>query len=222
MSENIEVISVVDKFLEHPRVYHFTNLDKPKIYISSADFMTRNIENRVEVATPIYDYNLQQQIINFACLTNFVALRGGAIKKEQMLSGDMADIFSNLYLGICVNYYQSKYKTNEKLTKYIIQNITNENQIKINKIIDNLAYEKYLLLHLKKNIIPITYENERQIFKEIMQDPVILENIKKNIHIFGILEDMENISKLQKSSKEYQELHDKIINVGEHDYKKLI
>ena len=64
MSENIEVISVVDKFLEHPRVYHFTNLDKPKIYISSADFMTRNIENRVEVATPIYDYNLQQQIID--------------------------------------------------------------------------------------------------------------------------------------------------------------
>ena len=54
-----------------------------------------------------------------------------------MLSGDMADIFSNLYLGICVNYYQSKYKTNEKLTKYIMQNITNENQIKINKIIDN-------------------------------------------------------------------------------------
>jgi len=165
---------------------------------------------------------LEQQIINFACLTNFVALRGGAIKKEQMLSGDMADIFSNLYLGICVNYYQSKYKTNEKLTKYIIQNITNENQMKINKIIDNLGYEKYLLLHLKKNIIPITYENERQIFKEIMQDPVILENIKKNIHIFGILEDMEKISKLQKSSKEYQELHDKIINVGEHHYEKLI
>ena len=47
MSENIEVISIVDKFLEHPRVYYFTNLDKPKIYISSADFMTRNIENRV-------------------------------------------------------------------------------------------------------------------------------------------------------------------------------
>ena len=94
--------------------------------------------------------------------------------------------------------------------------------MKINKIIDNLGYEKYLLLHLKKNIIPITYENERQIFKEIMQDPVILENIKKNIHIFGILEDMEKISKLQKSSKEYQELHDKIINVGEHHYEKLI
>ena len=62
MSENIEVISVVDRYLEHPRVYHFTNAGTPKIYISSADFMTRNIENRVEVAAPIYDTDLQRQI----------------------------------------------------------------------------------------------------------------------------------------------------------------
>ena len=48
--------------------------------------------------------NLQinQQIINFACLTNFVALKGGLIKREQMLSGDMADIFSNIYLALSV------------------------------------------------------------------------------------------------------------------------
>ena len=62
ISENIEVISVVDRYLEHPRVYHFTNGGTPKIYISSADFMTRNIENRVEVAAPIYDTDLQRQI----------------------------------------------------------------------------------------------------------------------------------------------------------------
>ena len=62
MSENIEVISVVDRYLEHPRVYHFTNGGTQKIYISSADFMTRNIENRVEVAAPIYDTDLQRQI----------------------------------------------------------------------------------------------------------------------------------------------------------------
>ena len=62
MSDNIEVISVVDKYLEHPRVYQFINGGSPKTYISSADFMTRNIENRVEVATPIYDVELQRQI----------------------------------------------------------------------------------------------------------------------------------------------------------------
>tara|TARA_A100001011_G_scaffold398072_1_gene501235 strand:- start:3005 stop:5062 length:2058 start_codon:yes stop_codon:yes gene_type:complete len=64
MSENIKVISIVDKYLEHPRVYHFINGGSPKTYISSADFMTRNIENRVEVAVPIYDIELQRQIID--------------------------------------------------------------------------------------------------------------------------------------------------------------
>ena len=64
LSENISVISVVDKFLEHPRVLIFESEGKKKIYLSSADFMTRNIENRVEVACPIYDKELQQQILD--------------------------------------------------------------------------------------------------------------------------------------------------------------
>jgi polyphosphate kinase len=64
LSENITVISVVDKFLEHPRVLIFENAGENKIYLSSADFMTRNIENRVEVACPVYDKELQQQILD--------------------------------------------------------------------------------------------------------------------------------------------------------------
>ena len=64
MSENIEVISIVDRYLEHPRLYIFENGGKQKVYISSADFMTRNIENRVEVAAPIYDVSLKKQIID--------------------------------------------------------------------------------------------------------------------------------------------------------------
>jgi len=63
MSENIEVKSVVDKYLEHSRVYVFENGGKTKVYISSADLMTRNIEKRVEVACPIYQENLKQQIL---------------------------------------------------------------------------------------------------------------------------------------------------------------
>ncbi|OBQ52563.1 polyphosphate kinase 1 [Tamlana sp. s12] len=64
MSENIEVISVVDKFLEHSRIYIFGNNGNPKLYISSADWMTRNIENRVEVSCPIYDEEIKQEIID--------------------------------------------------------------------------------------------------------------------------------------------------------------
>ncbi|WP_452600968.1 polyphosphate kinase 1 [Pontimicrobium sp. MEBiC06410] len=64
MSENIEVLSVIDKFLEHTRLYTFCNNDNPKVYISSADFMTRNIENRVEVSCPIYDEDIKQELID--------------------------------------------------------------------------------------------------------------------------------------------------------------
>ncbi|WP_100615706.1 polyphosphate kinase 1 [Confluentibacter citreus] len=64
MSENIEVISIVDKFLEHPRVYIFGNDRDAKVYISSADWMTRNIDNRVEVSCPIYDVEIKKEIID--------------------------------------------------------------------------------------------------------------------------------------------------------------
>ena len=64
LSENIEVISVVDKYLEHPRVYIFENGGDKKVYISSADLMTRNLDNRVEVACPIYQKDLKKQVID--------------------------------------------------------------------------------------------------------------------------------------------------------------
>ncbi|WP_250437303.1 polyphosphate kinase 1 [Hanstruepera flava] len=64
MSENIEVISIVDKFLEHTRLYIFGEDSDAKIYISSADWMTRNIENRVEVSCPIYDTDIKQELID--------------------------------------------------------------------------------------------------------------------------------------------------------------
>lgn len=62
MSENISVISVVDKFLEHTRLYIFANGGEKKFYISSADLMTRNLDNRVEVTCPIEDKNIQKQL----------------------------------------------------------------------------------------------------------------------------------------------------------------
>ena len=64
MSENIEAISVVDKFLEHPRLFIFSNDGQPEVYISSADWMTRNLDNRVEVGCPIYDEDIKRELID--------------------------------------------------------------------------------------------------------------------------------------------------------------
>lgn len=64
LSENIEIISIVDRFLEHSRVYIFCNFGKPKYFISSADWMKRNFDYRVEVACPIKDKQLQEELLD--------------------------------------------------------------------------------------------------------------------------------------------------------------
>ena len=61
-TENIQVRSIVGRFLEHSRIYIFGTQEREKIYIASADFMTRNTLRRVEVATPIYDKDLKMQL----------------------------------------------------------------------------------------------------------------------------------------------------------------
>lgn len=63
MSENIHVISILDRYLEHDRVYVFENGSEPRVYISSADWMARNIENRVEVAVEILSDHIKKQIL---------------------------------------------------------------------------------------------------------------------------------------------------------------
>jgi len=62
LSDNIEAISIVDRFLEHSRVFIFHNSGDEKYFISSADWMTRNLDHRSEVAVPIYDKKIQEQL----------------------------------------------------------------------------------------------------------------------------------------------------------------
>jgi polyphosphate kinase len=64
MSENIEAVSIVDNYLEHARVFIFANNGDQDVFISSADFMTRNIDARVEVTCPIYDQNIKKELID--------------------------------------------------------------------------------------------------------------------------------------------------------------
>ncbi len=61
-SENIEAISIVDRYLEHARIYQFHNGGSPLYFLSSADLMSRNLDNRVEATVPIEDPQLQQRI----------------------------------------------------------------------------------------------------------------------------------------------------------------
>lgn len=64
LSENIQAKSIVDRFLEHARIFIF-GAQEPEIYISSADLMLRNLDYRIEVATPVYDKKLKELLLKF-------------------------------------------------------------------------------------------------------------------------------------------------------------
>jgi len=64
LSENIRVISIVGRFLEHSRIFHFENAGQPKVFLSSADWMPRNFYRRIELAFPVENPTLRDQIIN--------------------------------------------------------------------------------------------------------------------------------------------------------------
>lgn len=65
LSENIEVISIVDRFLEHVRLFYFWNGGDEQYYTGSADWLVRNLDKRVEVTTPIYDESIKKQLKDF-------------------------------------------------------------------------------------------------------------------------------------------------------------
>jgi len=64
LSENIEVLSILDKYLEHSRLYIFANGGNPKIYLASADLMSRNLNDRIEVMCPVYSEEAKQILLD--------------------------------------------------------------------------------------------------------------------------------------------------------------
>ena len=82
ISDNIKVISIVDRYLEHDRVYIFDNGGDKKVYLSSADWMTRNIDYRIEVAVAILDPTLKQRILDIIGILFSDTLKARFVDKE--------------------------------------------------------------------------------------------------------------------------------------------
>ena len=118
LSENIEAISIVDNYLEHSRIYIFGNNGNPDVFISSADFMTRNLDARVEVTCPIYDEDIKKELIEtfeIGWKANVKArLHSINLKNEYRNRGDEKPFRAQLEM---YNYYQKK-----------LDNSSNQNQ----------------------------------------------------------------------------------------------
>lgn len=83
LSENIKVISIVDRFLEHARVFIFHNNGEDNLYVSSADWMTRNLSYRIETVFPIFDKNIKKEIMHLIELQWSDNVKARVIDKKQ-------------------------------------------------------------------------------------------------------------------------------------------
>jgi len=112
VSKNIQMISIIDHFLEHSRVFVFCNKGKELFYISSADWMNRNFDHRIEVATPILDKKLQEE------LRNMLEIQWNDNTKARLISNSVPNQYRRNEMTTKVQsqieiYKYLKYKTTD-------------------------------------------------------------------------------------------------------------
>jgi acyl-CoA dehydrogenase len=167
-------------------------------------------QKRLEIAT-----------IKFSILSNFIALMGGKIKAKQMISGNMADILSNLYLSYSVLWYNDN-NSDILLRDECLGYLLNELEYKMNLVIENYPFWifKPLLYPLKNKITYPLFENKNHLYSFIINNEQLHNIFKNDIYYEGtVLEKMEQLLKLDKESEEYEKLYQDIISVGEYPIK---
>ena len=159
---------------------------------------------------------ITSQTLEFANLANFIALLGGEIKKNQSLSGDMADLLSNLYLAHSVIWYHEQNNVNQVLRDYCLERLIQENTYLINRIIDN--YPSYLGTFLPKSkLTSFNYNKNRVLIKELQENPEVINIIKDDIYLDNNMLKLGTLDKLDSESNEYKSVYQDIISVGEFD-----
>lgn len=167
-----------------------------------------------------YSGAIERQTRYFANLANFVALMGGAIKRDQFISGDMAQLMSNLYLAHSVIWCEEREPTSKILYDYCLNRLCDENQEIINRIVANYpsAAVRMLLRPMTTSVTSDIYQRKRDLVKEVDTNPKIMERIKEYIYSEeGVLEELDRLNSLDQDSKEYATLYNKVIQVGEYD-----
>jgi acyl-CoA dehydrogenase len=163
---------------------------------------------------------LENRTLKFSLLANFVALLGGKIKSKQMLSGNMSDILSNIYLSYSILWYHHHHHNNEHkiLKDESIQYLLNEIDYKMNLIIDNYPIKQiqWLLYPLRNKVVYTNLENKNKFYEYVTKNYELNKVIKDDIYYKNtVVEKMELLKKMKVDSVEYKEAYDDIISVGE-------
>jgi acyl-CoA dehydrogenase len=182
-----------------------------RILISSNIFNnTDNAQKRFDAAT-----------LKFSVLSNFIAIMGGKIKAKQMISGNMSDILSNLYLTYSLLWYHKHFSDNSTLIlrNECIDYLMNELEYKMNLIIENYPIQilRPLLYPLKNKVTYPSLENKNKLYDFIINNEELYNTFKNDIYYKDtVLEKMEQLKNMNKNSPDYEKLYQDIIKVGEY------
>jgi acyl-CoA dehydrogenase len=202
---------------------HFNSMAKDIVvnYVSLFNllyFMNETPQKRLDYLT-----------LKFSLLTNFVALMGGKIKSKQMISGNMADLLSNIYLGYSLLWYnahfpQAKNDTCNLLTNQCLGYLNQEIEYKMNLIIDNYPFPmiKPLLFPLKNTVQYSNLEDKNKLYHNILSDKELYSLLKEDVYSKNtVLEKMEMLRNMPENTKSYENLYQEIISVGEFPIEKV-
>jgi acyl-CoA dehydrogenase len=200
------------------------NIDEFKNHFNG---LIQNISsNYMRVINPMYimgkndsQKRLELLTSKFSILSNFVALLGGKIKQKQMISGNMADILSNIYLGYSLLWYHHHFNGDIILRDACMKHLLQEVEYKMNVIISNypITILKPFIYPIKNNIEYENLEDKNRLYTHILFNNNLNEILNNDIYYDGtVMEKLIQLSKLNKSSKDYKLLYEDIIKVGEY------
>lgn len=214
----------------HPHIYDIfktlqsDDIDQFKIELNKMiRHMFTNYSYSI-IPYPFYSSNesrLNRLSRRFANLTNFVALLGGGIKSKQMISGQMSDILSNIYLGYSLLWFHKNYTTKEldDVMYYCLDSICRDSERSINTVIDNYpnTFIKMILKPTKyKKVSLEDFEATKQIFKKVIYNNEIKQLMTTGIYTNDpVIKNLEKLNHLERDSMEYKELYQNVISVGE-------
>ncbi len=179
--------------------------------------------NPTNILSKTPQQRLDHLTLKFSILSNFISLLGGKIKSKQMISGSMADVLSNIYLGYSLVWYHHHHIKNEELKNICLDYLNNEIENKINLIIQNYQFNvlKPLLIPLTNTAKYANFENRNRFYSMINNDETLYKILKEEIYSDNtVLEKMEKLRKINKEDQEYNKLYQDIISVGEFDITK--
>lgn len=128
VSDNIRVTSIVGKYLEHARIFYFKN-SSPQLYFSSADWMTRNLEKRIELLTPIYDAKIGQKLLEILKLqagddvqARELGVDGEYVRVESQNGGlDSQKILEDYVTGVYESYAKEQSSKENRLASKLLK-----------------------------------------------------------------------------------------------------